>query len=131
MSEKIFFTAIFSLKILRVTKIWNKLQLTYCYCTKNLRKYTFVSLFKGLFVVEYKRLNCPLSPFVMICEIKRKSVMCLREVPGIKIHNCICKLHHNVLHFKYSSYFTYFLILKNRTILVFHFFYIHILFLIF
>ncbi len=31
------------------------LLLTYCYRTNNLRNYAFVSLFKGIFVVNYKR----------------------------------------------------------------------------
>ena len=35
-----------------------ELLLTYCYRTKNLRNYAFVSLFKGIFVVKYKRLYC-------------------------------------------------------------------------
>ena len=33
----------------------------YCYSTKNFRNYAFVCLFKGIFVVKYKRLNCRIS----------------------------------------------------------------------
>lgn len=32
-----------------------------CYSTKNLRNYAFICLFKGIFVVKYKRLNGSIS----------------------------------------------------------------------
>ncbi len=35
---------------------------TYCFCTKNLRNYAFVSLFSGIFVIKYKRFNCRIIP---------------------------------------------------------------------
>ena len=38
-----------------------ELLLTYCYSTKNLRNYDFVCLFKVIFIVKYKRLNCRIS----------------------------------------------------------------------
>ena len=38
--------------------IMYELLLIYCYSTKNLRNYAFVSLFIGIFVVKYKILNC-------------------------------------------------------------------------
>ncbi len=38
-----------------------ELLLTYYYGTKNLRNYAFSCLFKGIFIVKYKRLNCFIS----------------------------------------------------------------------
>ncbi len=37
------------------------LLLNYCHRTKNVRNYAFVCLFKGIFVVRYKRLNSQIS----------------------------------------------------------------------
>ena len=39
----------------------NDLLLSYCYINKNLRNLAFVFLFKGIFVVNYKILNCRIS----------------------------------------------------------------------
>ena len=41
--------------------VCTNLLLTYCYSTKNLRNYDFVCLFKVIFLVRYKRLNCRIS----------------------------------------------------------------------
>ena len=38
-----------------------KLLLTYCYSTKNLRNLAFVCVFKGIFVVKYKWINCRIT----------------------------------------------------------------------
>ena len=35
--------------------------LTYCYSSKNLINDAFVCLLNDIFVVKYKRLNCPIS----------------------------------------------------------------------